>query len=237
MVALNHGLLPSLQILGGDFQASLNVLIHEVLSETMDRDSSLRQRIPCLILSEPSLTHLHARGLRDPENLVCAPDGLVQSSQSTLKSSSCLITNVACFVTLHTDTVRTSPKLRVSWMADAMIAMTHDAPWKRGGFEGFLVRTFFVHLGLESVTVRTHILNLVHSWRRRAMVPVAGCTGWRTQITSHGKRFVVHARAVLCELIRGNGISLHVVRVRMAARARVRHVDRIHRGSGITGRP
>src|SRR6266568_8006970 len=233
MVALNHGLLPSFQVLGGDCQAGLNILIYQVLPEAVDRDSSLRQRIARLILSEPSLAHLHARGLRDPENLVCALDGLVQSSQSTLKSSPCLITNVAWFVTLHTDTLRTSSKLRVSWMADAMIAMTHDAAWKGGRFKGFLVRTFFVHLGLESVTVRTYILNLVHSWRRRAMVSVAGCTGWRTQIASHGQRFVVHARAVLCELIRGNGISLHVVRVRVAARARVRHVDRIHRGSGI----
>ena len=118
-----------------------------------------------------------------------------------------------------------------------MIAMTHDAFWKRSRFKGLFVRAFFVHLGLESVTVRTHILNLVDSWRRRAMVSMTRCTGRRTQIASHRERFVVHARAVLCELIRGNGISLHVTRVRMAASARVRHVDRIDRGAGIAGGP
>jgi hypothetical protein len=44
---------------------------------------------------------------------------------------------------------------------------------------------------------------------------------------------VVHAGAVLCELIRENGIFLHVTRVGMAASAGVRHVDRVHRGTGI----
>ena len=113
-------------------------------------------------------------------------------------------------MTLHADGVRTSAKLRVRWMADAMIAVTHDASWKRSRLKGFFVRTFFVHLGLESVTVRAHILNLVYPWRSRSMVSMTGCTGWRTQIASHRERFVVHAGAVLCELIRGNGVSLHV---------------------------
>src|ERR1039458_8752571 len=82
IVALNHGFLPSLQVLGGDFQAGLNILFHQVRPEAMDRDSSLGQRIPCLILSQPSLAHLHARRLGDTENLVCAFDGLVQSTQA-----------------------------------------------------------------------------------------------------------------------------------------------------------
>ena len=43
MVALNHGFLPSLQVLGGDFQAGLNILIHQVRPEAVDRDSSLGQ--------------------------------------------------------------------------------------------------------------------------------------------------------------------------------------------------
>jgi len=126
-------------------------------------------------------------------------------------------------MTPHADGVRTSAKHHVSGMADAMIAMTNDASWKRSRLKGLFVRTLFVHLGLESVTVRTHILNLVYSWRRRAMVSMARGTGWRTQIASHRQRFVVHAGAVLCELIRGNGISLHVIRVGMAASARVPH--------------
>ena len=116
-------------------------------------------------------------------------------------------------MTLHADSVGASAELRVGWMADAVIAMTHDASWKRSSLKGRLVSTFFVHLRLERVTVRAHILNLVHSWRRRAMVPMAGRAGRCTQITPHRQRFVVHAGAVLCELIRGNGVSLHVSRV------------------------
>ncbi len=161
----------------------------------------------------------------------------IQSNQGTLHSCPGLITGVTRGMTLHADGVRTSTKLRVRWMADAMIAVTHDASWKRSPFKGLFVRTFFVHLGLESVTGRTHILNAVYPWRRRSMVSMTRGTGGRTQIASQRQCFVVHAHAVLGELIRGNGVSLHIIRVRMAARARVRHVDRIHRGAGIAGRP
>jgi len=77
MVALNHGFLAGLQVLGGDLQASLDVLIYQVRLEAMDRNSSFGQRIPCLILSKPSLAHFHARRLCDTEDLVCALDGLV----------------------------------------------------------------------------------------------------------------------------------------------------------------
>src|SRR5208283_356035 len=140
-------------------------------------------------------------------------------------------------MTPHADAVGTSSQLRVRWMADAMIAVTDDASWKRGRFKSFLVRALFVHLVLESVTVGAHILNLVYARRSCAMVAMTCCTGWRTQIASHRERLVVHARAVLCELIRGNGISLHVNRISMAARARVGHVDRIDGGAGIAGCP
>ena len=122
-------------------------------------------------------------------------------------------------------------------MADAMIAVTHDASWKRSPLKGRFVRTFFVHLGLESVTGRTHILNAVYSRRRRAVVSVTRGTRGCTQIASHGQRFVMHAHAVLAELIRGNGVSLHVTRVRMAVSARVRYVDRVNRRTWIARRP
>ena len=129
------------------------------------------------------------------------------------------------------------PSIRVRWMADAMIAVTDNAPWKRSRLKSSFVRTFVVHLGLKSVTVRTHILNLVYSWRCRAMISMTRCTGWGTQIAAHRERIVVHAGAVLGELIRGNGVFLHITRVRMAASARIRHVDRVNRGTGIAGRP
>lgn len=69
------------------------------------------------------------------------------------------------------------------------------------------------------------------------MVSMTGGTSRCSQIASHRERFVVHARAVLCELIRGNGVSLHITRVGMAAGARVRNVDRVHRGTWIAGCP
>ena len=84
MIALNHGLLPSLQVLGGDLQAGLNILVYQVRPEAMDRDSSFGLRIPSLILSQSSLAHLHARRLSDTENLVRAFDGLVQLIQAAL---------------------------------------------------------------------------------------------------------------------------------------------------------
>ena len=60
--------------------------------------------------------------------------------------------------------------------------------------------------------------------------------GRRTRVAPQRERFMVDARAVLCELIRGNGVSLHVVRVGMAASARVRHVERINRRARIARR-
>ena len=120
-------------------------------------------------------------------------------------------------------------------MVDAMVAMTDDASWKRRRLKRPLVRTLVVHLGLEDVTGRAHILNIVDSRRGRAMVSMTGCTGRRTQVASYRKRFVVDAGAVLCELVCGDGVSLHVIRVSMAASACVRHVDRIHRRTWIAG--
>ena len=137
----------------------------------------------------------------------------------------------------HADGVRARAQVRIRGMVDAMIAVTHDASGKRSCFKGLFVRTFFVHLSLESVTVRAHILNPVDSRRRRAMISMTRGAGWSTQVASNRQCLVVDARVVFCELIRRDGIPLHVIRVRMAARARIRHVDRVHRGTGIAGRP
>src|ERR1019366_8871673 len=71
---------------------------------------------------------------------------------------------------------------------------------------------------------------------RCAMVSMTCWAGWRTQIAAHRQRLVVHARAVFCELIRRDGTPLHVIRVRMAASAGVRYVDRVDGGTGIAGR-
>ena len=132
-------------------------------------------------------------------------------------------------MTLHTDGIGTSAKLRVGWMDNAMIAVTHHTSWKRSCLERGFVRALFVHLGLENVTGRAHVLNLVHPWRRRAVVPVTRRTSRRTQIPSDRERIVVDACAVLCELICGNGVSPHVIRISMATSACIGHIDWINR--------
>ena len=105
------------------------------------------------------------------------------------------------------------------------------------GLKGLEVRALSVQLGLEYVARGAHILHLVHSRRRRAMVSMARRAGGRAQIAPYGQRLMVHARAVLRILIGGNAVRLHVGRIGMAARARRRHVDGIHRRTGIAGRP
>ena len=47
---------------------------------------------------------------------------------------------------------------------------------------------------------------------------------------------MVDACAVLCELIGGNGVSLHIVRISMATSTSGRHIDRIDRITWIAGR-
>ena len=137
----------------------------------------------------------------------------------------------------HANAFRAGAKLRIRWMLDAMIAVAYDASWQIERLKCFIVRTLRIHLGLEDMTVRADILDFVDTRRHRTMVSVAGCASWRAQIASHRKRIVMHAGVVLCELIRGNAVWLHVLRVGMAARACFSDVDGVNRGSGIAGRP
>ena len=185
LVALNHRVFTGLLVLGGDFQACLNVLIHQSSLEAMYRDSSFRQRILRLILCEPGLAHFHARGLGDTKSLVGILDGPVQLNQATLYCCPRLIALVAWLMTAHADALRTRAKHRVRWKMNGMIRVTDNASRERDGLKRLVVRTLLVHLGLECVTVRAHILNLIYSWWHRAMVSMTRRTGWRTEITSH----------------------------------------------------
>jgi hypothetical protein len=106
----------------------------------------------------------------------------------------------------HANAFRAGAKFRVRWMLDAMIAVTYDASGQIKRVKCFIVRTLRIHLGLEYMTVRANILDLVDTWRHRTMVSMAGCAGWRAQIAAHRQRIVVHAGVVLCELIRGNAV-------------------------------
>ena len=132
-------------------------------------------------------------------------------------------------MTLHADGVETGAELGVGWMDNAVIAVTYDASGKRSGLKCLFVRAPFVHLGLENVTGRAHVLNFVHSGRRRAVVSMTSRTSRRTQISSHSERVVMDASAVLGELICRNRVSLHVVRISMAASTSLRHIDWIDR--------
>jgi len=60
------------------------------------------------------------------------------------------------------------------------------------------------------------------------MVAVAGGAGWRAEVATDGQRVMMHAVAVLCELIRRDGVSLHIRGVGMAARTRLRNVQRMN---------
>lgn len=137
----------------------------------------------------------------------------------------------------HANTFRARAKFCIRWMLDAMIAVAYHASWQRKRFKCLIVRTLHVHLGLEDMAVRANVLDLVDTGRDRTMVSMAGCAGWRAKITPHRQRVVMHAGVVLRKLICGNAVLLHVLRVRVAARARLRYVDRVDRGPGIGGWP
>jgi hypothetical protein len=102
-------------------------------------------------------------------------------------------------------------------MSDPMIAMTNNATGKARGLKSRLVGAFLVHLILESMAFGTDVLHRVQAWGRRAMISMTGSAGGRAQVAANGKGIVVHARAVLRELVGGNGMALHVGTVGMAA--------------------
>ena len=69
------------------------------------------------------------------------------------------------------------------------------------------------------------------------MVAMAGGTCRRAEVTADGQRVVVDAGAVLRKLVRGDGVSLHVRSVRMAARARLGNVQWVDLRTRVARRP
>ena len=122
-------------------------------------------------------------------------------------------------------------------MADVVVAMTNHASGKAGVLKRDFVRALLKHLILEDVACGTNVLDRTNTRGRRAMVSMAGGAGGRAEIASNNQRVVMHAGAVFGELIRGNGIPLHVAGVRMAPRASLRDIERVDFRSGITGGP
>ena len=67
------------------------------------------------------------------------------------------------------------------------------------------------------------------------MVSMAGGASGRAEIAADGQRIVMNAGAIFCELIRGNGISLHVRGVRVAPGTGLRDVERMNSRAGVAG--
>src|SRR5208337_5161966 len=78
MVALNHRVLASLEVGGGDLHADLDVLIDEAGLKAVDSNARLGEGVARLILTETSLADFHAGRLGDTQSIVCRLDGAIQ---------------------------------------------------------------------------------------------------------------------------------------------------------------
>ena len=74
-----------------------------------------------------------------------------------------------------------------------------------------------VHLGLEGVTIGADVLDLVDSGWYRTVISMTGGAGGRAQVAAHCHRVVVDAGGIVCELIGGYPVLLHVGGVGVAA--------------------
>lgn len=117
-----------------------------------------------------------------------------------------------------------------------MVAVADDTSRKGGGLKGASMRTLLVHLRLEGMAIGTNIFDSIYARGRRAMVPMTSRTGRSTQVSAHDERLMMNAAVVFDELVRRDAIPGHVRHVGVAARARIRDVDGVYRGSWIAGR-
>src|ERR1039458_2644810 len=160
LVALNHRVLAGLLILGGDFEAGLDILVHQGLLVGMDGNARFDQLVPGLGLCQPGLAHIHAGSLGNGKTFIGLLDGPIQSHQTALNFNPCPITLVARLMASHADALGAGAKHGVRWQVNAMIGVTDNASGQTCGIKGRFVRTLFVHLGLENVAVGADILHL-----------------------------------------------------------------------------
>ena len=66
------------------------------------------------------------------------------------------------------------------------------------------------------------------------MISVTSRASRSAQISACRHGLVVHALAVICKLVRGNAVGLHVRGVRVAARARLRDVEGMDVGTRVS---
>jgi hypothetical protein len=69
------------------------------------------------------------------------------------------------------------------------------------------------------------------------VVPVTGGARRRAEISTDNECVVVHARAVLYELVRGDRVAVHVRGICVATRACLGNVQWMNCRAGVTGRP
>src|ERR1039457_3251789 len=130
LVALNHRVLAGLLILGGDFEAGLDILVHQGLLVGVDGDARFDQLVPGLGLCQPGLAHIHAGSLGNRKTYIGLLEGPVQLRQSALNLYPCLITLVTLFIAPHADGLGAGAKHGVRWQVNGMIGVTDNASWK-----------------------------------------------------------------------------------------------------------
>ena len=116
-----------------------------------------------------------------------------------------------------------------------MIGVALDATGKAHPGKSGTVRTLFKQLLIHGVARSTNVRHRTDSRRRGSVVAVA-CGAGRCGNISTFHRGCVNALLVQLVLISGDLITLHVIRVCMAARASFGHVCGIHRCTGVSYR-
>ena len=234
MIALDHCILPSLQICCGNLRANLNVLIDKRGLETMDGYARLCECILRLRLAEPSLADFHAGGFGEAQSPISILDREVELREISLDRCACAVAMVIRLVAAHAHTRGSCAKHCIRRMLDAVVGVADDASGKGALLKRLAVRALRIHLGLEDVAVRAYVLHLVDTRRHRTMVSVAGGAGGRTEVPADHHRIVVDAGVVLRKLIGGYPVLLHVGCIGVAARAGlgdVHGVETVERGS------
>ena len=138
---------------------------------------------------------------------------------------------------IRTKCLHPRPEVFIRRMKNGVIAVANNTPRKACTVKGSFMWAFFVELRLENMAVRADVLDRVHSRRRCSVVAVARRAGWRIEVAANHQGFLVNAGGVLGELIRCDGVSLHVRGVGMASRTGFGDIQRIHIRSGVGSRP
>ena len=177
IVAFNHGVFACFAICHGDLHSRLDILFDETGLEAMDCDARFSECVARLILIETSFTHFHSSRFGDTKCGVCSRDRVIESVEIREDGGACAIAVVARSVTTHTHTIFSGAEHDVRWLVYAVVCVTHNATRQTLILKYLAVRALCVHLSLEYVAVGANVLHLIYTWRCRAVIAMAGCTG------------------------------------------------------------